>query len=501
MNPPQKKPTDSEERLRQYLSLGNESNTLDYKETFDLSSKKDVVELVKDIGAFLALGGNIVIGAQDDGQPAGDIFSHDLVSKLDPAAFHQKLAKFIETPFEVDLHRHSIDGQNYALITIHPSTSGFCIFKSHGQYTGSNGAQKQVFGPGDVFIRRGTQSTRWNQNELLQSIDRIVERRKESWLQERQADLRSVIEGTQIRAQATNSFKFLSWTMNEDQFETLAIEYCRNSDMIPISLFIEKSHRDAIEQLFSSPVHADSDFDIIIRRVSILIAIGIRLGIESIIVDGVAVLIKIFESLESVAQNGKLVSKRLGIVLEMYGLGALAVRKKHWKALKTIAFQRRSASQLNKRMNWIRFAFREAARHQIIRNSQNGQPLAIDLAIERTKEAAALTADISRLDDELLDSMLQFDLAIGLLVHSSKSAEYHEDDWFPSFAYWSPERVENLIEMLIENHEERRRLVDVGLDGLASIVRSIDGSATQSTRYVCWPGWQSAEINDLLAQY
>lgn len=53
----------SEERLRQLLDDGHEWEELDYKRVLDLSTRRDEVELAKDIGAMQVDGGDIVIGA------------------------------------------------------------------------------------------------------------------------------------------------------------------------------------------------------------------------------------------------------------------------------------------------------------------------------------------------------------------------------------------------------------------------------------------------------
>jgi hypothetical protein len=58
----------SEEKLRLLLVEGHESEQLDYKAACDLSQVRDKVELAKDLGAMQALGGYMVIGADDHGK-------------------------------------------------------------------------------------------------------------------------------------------------------------------------------------------------------------------------------------------------------------------------------------------------------------------------------------------------------------------------------------------------------------------------------------------------
>lgn len=160
--PPASAGSVSGEALAGLLSLQGERDWLDYKRQCDLSSARGVVELAKDIGAMMISGGCIVVGADDQGRPSGDVLHPEL---LDPAVLHHKLARHLPEPFEIRSAVHACQGQSFALIYVAPHPDGFCIFKRDGAYADAKG-QVVVFRAGDVFARHGTRSERWNQQDV-----------------------------------------------------------------------------------------------------------------------------------------------------------------------------------------------------------------------------------------------------------------------------------------------------------------------------------------------
>src|SRR5216683_698168 len=148
--------------LATLLDLQGERDWLDYKRQCDLSSARGLVEFAKDVGAMMITGGYIVVGADDNGQPTGDV---DHLELFDPATLHAKLAKYLGRPFEIRSATHDYHGQSYALVYAVPHLDGFCVFERDGSYQDGKG-QITVFRAGDVFARHGTRSERWNQRDI-----------------------------------------------------------------------------------------------------------------------------------------------------------------------------------------------------------------------------------------------------------------------------------------------------------------------------------------------
>ncbi|HEX6506207.1 MAG TPA: hypothetical protein VF221_01115 [Chloroflexota bacterium] len=148
--------------LAALLDFQSEHDWLDYKRQCDLSTTRGVVELAKDVGAMMISGGYVLVGADDNGQPAGDVEHLEL---FDTATLHNKLAKYVPKPFEIRAATHHFQGQSYALVYVAPHPKGCCIFERDGVYPDGK-SQTIVFRAGEVFARHGTRSERWNQTDI-----------------------------------------------------------------------------------------------------------------------------------------------------------------------------------------------------------------------------------------------------------------------------------------------------------------------------------------------
>ncbi len=155
--------------LARLLALYSEQDWLDYKRQCDISSTRGLVEFAKDAGAMMITGGYILVGADDNGQPTGDVEHPGL---FDPATLHAKLAKYLPKPFEIRSASHSYQGQSYALIYVVPHLDGFCVFECDGAYWDGK-SQIVIFRAGDVFARHGTRSERWNQRDITMIKQRL----------------------------------------------------------------------------------------------------------------------------------------------------------------------------------------------------------------------------------------------------------------------------------------------------------------------------------------
>jgi len=151
------------EALARLLGLGGERDWLDFKRQCDLSEARGVVEFSKDVGAMMITGGYLVIGADDHGQPSGEVEHPEL---FDPAKLHAMVGKYIPKPFELRVGVHQYQGQSFAVIYVAPHPDGFCVFEHPGNYTEPGRGTKTVFRAGDVFARHGTSSEPWNQHDI-----------------------------------------------------------------------------------------------------------------------------------------------------------------------------------------------------------------------------------------------------------------------------------------------------------------------------------------------
>jgi integrase len=138
-------------KLTDLLALGHEYEELDYKRKIDPGSKRDEVELAKDVGAFQVLGGYIVLGVDDRGKPTGDMDGADR-GQFDEARLVPKLLKYLPEPLRITTRFFERDGHDIALMWIQPSPRGYAIFTRDAQ------SDKDKLAAGQIYFRNGTRS-------------------------------------------------------------------------------------------------------------------------------------------------------------------------------------------------------------------------------------------------------------------------------------------------------------------------------------------------------
>lgn len=172
--------------LSRVLAQKSESPRLDHKLTIDLSktATKDRVELIKDVAAFAnSEGGYIVFGIRNGGSVEG--LDEHVYAGFDEAIIRQKIESCLKPPPDLFVHRiEDFNGKRLIVLVILPSKDSPLVFLNQGSYKDKSGEVVQVFQPGDVFVRRGSKSERWQQEDVAAVIDRIYERGKEKWLHE-----------------------------------------------------------------------------------------------------------------------------------------------------------------------------------------------------------------------------------------------------------------------------------------------------------------------------
>ncbi len=181
-------------KVQELIELGRESAKLDYKRSFDLTSTRDAVELTKDAVAMAnTAGGYIVLGVEDDGGVVG--FNPGRGARLDEATLRKKVGKFIGVGLELFVgNSFTVDEKPVTVVTILKSAHSPIVFVKSGQYTPDGGKRSiDVFRSGDVFVRHGSASECWNQNDVATIYARVVEREKERWLREVLPDIKRAL--------------------------------------------------------------------------------------------------------------------------------------------------------------------------------------------------------------------------------------------------------------------------------------------------------------------
>jgi hypothetical protein len=165
------------------LALGrsSERDDVDFKSSFDPSSNRDWLELIKDIAAFANSGGGyILIGLHDDGSPAGSDVSGIL--SVDPADLENRLFKYFGQHFSgAEIIETQKQGSEICAVRISPARVPI-VFARVGETELPDGKKKTTFALGTVYFRHGTKSEPGTTEDLRRFLERELEFTRKSWL-------------------------------------------------------------------------------------------------------------------------------------------------------------------------------------------------------------------------------------------------------------------------------------------------------------------------------
>jgi hypothetical protein len=177
-------------KVEELLSRGRESAKLDYKRQLDPSDTAVKVALVKDVLAMSnTAGGYLVVGVSDQGKREG--LTRKAAERIDEAVIRAQVAGYTTGPIRIFVNNDvESNGLRFAIITILPVSETIIVAESDGNRPGRS---KPAFRKGDVLVRHGSASERWNQADVEFLLRRVIDSRKEEWLRDFGDDLRSLV--------------------------------------------------------------------------------------------------------------------------------------------------------------------------------------------------------------------------------------------------------------------------------------------------------------------
>lgn len=261
-------PVVTKEKLLALLALGTELQQLDFKQKVDLDDHSEVVELTKDVAALQSCGGYLVIGANDQGQPT-QMLTAQLAQKFDEANLRQKLEKYLKAP-RVLVARHIHEGHHLVLIFVERHPLGFSVIAKQGEYQ-AQGKTKIVLRAGDVFVRRGTSSQHWSEDDVEALLAPRDQRLKELHRGDFAAFAAELQVGHRAESIAAGPASALTWQLDQSTFDATVVESLRQSDMVPLRLLLVR----ALGEATSFAQQGDqASFDTVIDRLTSLAAIA-----------------------------------------------------------------------------------------------------------------------------------------------------------------------------------------------------------------------------------
>jgi hypothetical protein len=477
------------EKLAELMAVQTEYDALDYKAFLDPSRNDDRIEFTKDVASMQALsdGGYIVVGVDGTGRPttqAGIIDSR----LFDETALRQAVEKYLPPPNHLVAQVHVVDGISVALVYVGRRAEGFTIFKSQGQTS----AGRAIFQAGDVFVRHGTSSERWQQHDLetlLKQRDRQVRE------VERARSAVALDVGSRAQSIARGPLGQITWNLSDEDFSTSLSEAVRVDEFAVV--------RAAVLGLKAAAVSAyvDSDKDrlsTVLDRLTAACAVCLTLSYERGLAVTLAQFSDLYDSPRDVLADNhtrKAAALWWEIVTRVEALGGLAVRLREWSQVSALATHRYSESPTYGYASWLRHGYVEAARANLITNSTqwaSGAAL-VAFAREHAGNISALRPDVEAVEegagqpesvDLVLDSIAQFDL----LWCTMAVAVGREHDHYPGFAFFAATRVRPVINIVLANPDVRTRLLpdasdEQWLESLRAVFDRARQQSLQSGRF------------------
>ncbi|MGB8231781.1 MAG: ATP-binding protein [Pseudonocardiaceae bacterium] len=495
-------PTLTEQKLRSLLAEGHEQTCLDYKSKLDLSERSDIIELAKDVAAMQGepSGGYIVVGADDQGKPTPNL-TPVLAKLFDEATVRPKLEKYLNQPFTVRSALHNIDSILVVLIFVGPGSHGWCIFRTDGEYEDCNSKKKVVFRVGDVFVRHGTSSERWNDTDRERLVRQIIASQKEAWRIELRQELAAVID-TNLSARRLEELpsSAVTWKLDSEGFDQLVTELFRRNDDIPLRQLLMKAPVDAVALLDNNPDELATLLDRLTSLSALALQFERRTWLERSLASLVAIYDLGFDSSTGFERDQPIVVQLwLNIASRVSAIGGLAVRREDWNSVRILADRRPHGESFRHRGSWLRHAVTMASRANILETEQLVGLIARAHNVIRVIEA---THPDKTVDDEaILNSLCQFDALAGLVVIGERGS-FKSGNFYPSFSRYPTRRTEPAYRRIVTDRAMRKKLFDGDDQFLADAILETDRLAQQEgLRYIGWDGVEDDEVKRFVAAH
>jgi hypothetical protein len=492
----------NESTLLSLLSEGTERPGLDYKRECDLSKKSDLVELTKDLGANQPDGGYIVIGADDQGRPSGNL-TEEQAGLFDQATLHSKVEGYLADGFEVRSTPLQVDGAWFALICVLPHPDVLAPFKKDGAYE-----DKKPFRKGDIFARHGTKSERANAEDIRRAREEIRRQERSEARMEFQNslhELQASVSSTQAAASAP--IGAITWQLDSETFVNAVLEQVRRNDLIPVTLLLKGAPRDAAELAEKG---AGDDFETLLDRLSCLSATLMtvdQVELANRVTQAFADIYDMTFDIEGMERSDLQIDSndlRLRVIGRIWALGGLAVREKHWQLVRNLTMQRPAAYDADYWRTWLFHGLIKANRAGLL-DEANHRPGKSPLVVaqEHVQRLGCLHPDLAADDERILTSLCQFDLLACMTVMSDTEGRRREA-FLPNFAWWYSSRTDPIVIELIENDALRQVIFPSSDQELADALRQLAGSASKMrsfNRIAGWNGYEAEAIQAFLNEH
>jgi hypothetical protein len=496
-------PVLTEEKLLALLAERNEQSCLDYKETVDLTERRDTVEIAKDVAAMQSepSGGYLVIGADSSGTVVPGSMTSQLADLFDEARLRAKLKNYLLEPFTISTAVHTINGDIFVLVYIGPSEHGWCIFAANGEYEDATKKPPKVilFRKGDVFVRHGSASERWQDTDRERLIKQIIERRKEAWRTELRQELAAIGERSLTASRLEElPASALTWKLDAEGFDQLVTELMRRNDDIPLRQLLTKIPADA-DSLQDNP----QEISTLLDRLTSVGGLALQFERHHWLDKVLTAFVTIYETRIGAGNSryppSETASFWLDIIAHVYALGGLAVRLKEWSSVRTLANRRPRGETFGHYGSWLRHAQTMASRANVIDTDESAGLIARARNVVRS--VAATRPDITAEDDAILDGLCQFD-ALGGLVVIGERKSFDSGNYYPSFSRYFTQRTAPAFIGIVTDPQMRSALFNEDdqflADGLSEVLSRAE---KESFAYDGWDRMSDGPVSRFIDEH
>lgn len=530
------------EKLAHLRALQSEYPKLDFKADIDLTERRDIVELAKDVGAMQVLGGYIVIGAEDDGSPSNR-FSPPEESLFDEAKLRGKIRRYFGEHIQIAVRLHETGDGPFAILCVLPNPLGYVAFACDGAYSKPDGNQELVFREGDIYWREGTSSTRITRAGWEAIIAKRLSQARVEWESSRLAI------GAPALEQEADDDTDPKPESDDDEGGSDRVSHGPEPPPGPPHLGASSPDRDPESRDPSDLVRTveelalkgrDRELELWIRRIgrsASSLAAQEKAGPElGAVLDQITSIAAVLQDLDDdrlfskctmqlsdtysefaeiddkarqlsymteISSHDPAPKAWLEIVRRVLGLGALSVRREDWNHVRDLALEKpRGLSDYDK--TWLRHALTMATRAQHLSRGDSGSQVdlsLLSLALEDIQRLAALRVDRFAIDSEnALDSLAQFDFLACLFAADEHGTE-NGSVFYPNFARFQQRRIQPIADRVVSDADFRRQLFSSSDAKVADALERIGELArSEGVRFAGFSTWDDTEVGKFISE-
>jgi hypothetical protein len=478
------------DRLRGLLARGAESDDLDFKVTWDPRHKSELIELCKDIAAMesLSAGGYIVVGADDRGTPSG-MFTPDPARDFDEQKVRSKVAAVLGEPIDVSAALHHIESNGFLLIGVGPNRDGMRIMSRDGEHE-----NRTVWRAGDVFVRRGTSSVRWNQHEARGIIERVIASRKEEWR-------RDILETVRVASPAfePGGFVNVNVEMPAESFSAAVTELIRRGDEVGLDLLLRKTISSAVA-VVNDATGKDaravaSELGDQLDRLDIIAALSARYSARAAFARVIEGYRDVYEAVDEdfVSQPRRFPLGHKEVLMHLYAVGAVLVQERQWENLAILVRLTPISTHGGYWKSLLRKAEVMVARAELLKDEEGARTGVIEAAKPLTAHLFELIGESPPRD--LTNLLVEFDVYRG--IANAGKDENDRLGAYTNFALYYSARAEPAFLAVLDDPVVRAALFD-GTDAqLSAVYRHMNSAARREA--FAFNGWDGFENPRLVA--